>query len=95
MGRFTPSQHRFEGLRDVVSFILKVMGADILYLCSLVIGTGRSRWHRRPFHRSLRPFLGVRRGRASGHLLLFLLASTFQPLILRIINRIQGFMSGN
>lgn len=75
---------------------MKVMGADILYLCSLVIGTGRSRWHRRPFHRSLRPFLGVRRGRASGHLLLlFLLASTFQPLIRRIINRIQGFMSGN
>lgn len=82
-------------MRYMVSFILKVMGADILYFCGLVIGTGRSRWHRRPFHRPLRPFLGARRGRASGHLLLFLPASTFQPLIRRIRNRIRGFLSGN
>lgn len=89
------SKRCLRGLDHVISFILKAPGSDIRHLCGLVSGAGRSRWHRRPFHRALRPFLGVRRGRASGHLLFFLLMSTLQPLIRRIINRNQGFMLDN
>lgn len=77
-------------------FILKVHWSYILYLCSLVCGIRLSSWHKGSFLYSKRPFLSVRRGRASGHLL-FLLMSTLpvlHPLFgFKKIN--QGFVWGD